>query len=72
MGRCAKAAVQRQPWTTATFACLFPPLLRRQIQAHDGSVAAMVEETLRRIYHEDLSAVRGVCTLHCWCLALHC
>lgn len=30
-----------------------------QIQANDGSVAAMVEATLRRIYSDDLSTVRG-------------
>uniref|UniRef100_A0AAD5H1R9 ERD4-related membrane protein n=1 Tax=Chlorella ohadii TaxID=2649997 RepID=A0AAD5H1R9_9CHLO len=40
----------RDEWLTAV----------NEIQAHDGSVAAMVEETLRRIYHEDLSAVHMV------------
>jgi hypothetical protein len=31
-----------------------------QIQANDGSVKAMVEGTLHRVYHDDLSAVHMV------------
>jgi hypothetical protein len=45
----------RDEWVTAV----------NEIQANDGSVKAMVEGTLHRVYHDDLSAVRPCGVVHC-------